>query len=115
MNKHENYKEESFKDKTVLEADFTDIKDDHCHCHNTDCDCGDDCNCYSYSKKDKKQVCNCKECSGKGLFGLIALIFGVLYLGRNLNWWSFDIDWAIFWPVVVIFCGFVILIKSIKF
>ncbi len=90
---------------------------DNCECgDDCDCGCGDDCECHSHANKDNKPgFCSCSgKCSGKGIFGLVVLAFGVLYLGKNMGWWSFDMNWSIFWPIVVIICGLTIIVKSRK-
>jgi hypothetical protein len=69
---------------------------------------------YHHYKDYSKRSCCSNENSSKLMFGLLVLVFGVLYLGRNLNWWSFDINWSVFWPVVVIFAGLMIIVKGSK-
>jgi len=118
------------KEKDMAGCDCACDCGDNCHCEDGACDCGDDCACEDdcachcgepehahkhAHKHEHKQKCLCGaegKCSGKGLFGLIILGFGVLYLGKNMGWWSFDMNWSIFWPVVLILCGFMIIIKS---
>ncbi len=109
-------------------------RDDNCDCGD-DCKCDDDCDCdcnhdynpFNFEEYDKYIRENYPKrrsskfdywlyyCSrddfGKGMFGLLVLIFGILYLGRNLKWWNFDINWAVFWPVVLILVGLVIIAK----
>lgn len=126
---NKNFKQE----EEVLEADFTEIKDEEhqCHCHDGGvCDCGDDCNC--------EDDCNCDECGddcdcgdnctchdkketkhdlsqkkslfkdisvGRLIFGLVIFSLGVFYLGRTLSWWNFDLNWTIIWPFLIIILG----------
>lgn len=96
---------------------------DNCHCGDDDCECGDECACeevfahcsshHKESKKgSKKQACCSEKCPGKAVFGLLVLAFGVLYLGKNLAWWSFNMNWSVFWPIVIIICGLMIIVKS---
>lgn len=44
---------------------------------------------------------------GKLLFGLIIVVFGLVFLARNMGWLPYDlrIDWSLFWPIVVILIG----------
>lgn len=111
-----------------------------CDCGNNSCECGcgcgDNCDCdddyqdfcdecareeafnkhslhkCEFEKKDKKHSCCSEKCPGKAVFGLLVLAFGVLYLGKNLAWWSFNMNWSVFWPIVIIICGLMIIVKS---
>lgn len=107
---------------------------DNCQCGD-DCDCGDNCQCADEHDFEDSHDCGCGEdhtethclnddmkskcfctnpgkCPGKAILGLIIVVFGVIYLGKNLAWWSFSINWAIFFPIVVISCGLLMIIRS---
>ena len=62
----------------------------------------------------KERSCRLERCPSKAIVGLIVLAFGVLYLGRNLAWWSFNMNWSVFWPIVIIVCGLLIIFNSRK-
>jgi len=98
---------------------------DDCNC-GPECDCGDDCGCVDdncsdscfcaddikIESKTKKSSCCSQKCSGARIFGLIVLLLGIAYLGKNLQWWSFEMNWSIFWPVILIFFGSVMILKK---
>ena len=92
-----------------------------CHCDD-DCacegDCGDDCNCEDYEievePKKKKKACCSDDCSGRRFFGLIIVFVGLAYLGKNMGWWQFEMNWSIFWPALLIFFGLMMIVKSGK-
>lgn len=88
---------------------------DDCGCEG-DCDCEDDpCKCHDHGAKDKnKCLCCSGKCSGKGVFGFLVLAFGVFYLGKNVGWWNIDMNWSIFWPIIIILAGLMIIVKSRK-
>lgn len=47
-----------------------------------------------------------RSSSGGGIvFGLFIIFLGLFYLGKNLGWWSFSLDWTIIWPMIIIFVG----------
>lgn len=104
------------------DCDCGDNCDCGCDCGDN-CECGDECaceegfaHCSSHHKEsnkgNKKHACCSEKCPGKAVFGLLVLAFGVLYLGKNLAWWSFNMNWSIFWPIVIILAGVMIIVKS---
>jgi hypothetical protein len=99
------------EEKVILEADFEENNDKKTNNKNCDCNCGDDCKCYQSEKKEKKKFksFHCEDCnniSGVRLFfGLSVFLLGIFYLGQTLNWWSFNLDWTMIWPVLIIFFG----------
>lgn len=53
-----------------------------------------------------KGSCCSKSSSGGGVvFGLFILFLGFFYLGKNLGWWNYQLDWTVIWPVLIIFVG----------
>ncbi len=44
---------------------------------------------------------------GKLLFGVLIIIFGLFYLGRNTGWLpvTINFDWSIFWPILIVIAG----------
>jgi len=122
---NKNFKQE----EEVLEGDFT--EESKCHCHDGGiCDCGDDCNCEDdcdcdecgddcdcgdncdcHDKKETKHDLSQKKSLfkdisvGRLIFGLVIFSLGVFYLGRTLSWWTFDLNWTIIWPFLIIILG----------
>ena len=106
------------EDKVILEADFeeNDNKKNECDCENGEtCNCGDDCQCHQHENKERKgfKSFHCESCKnvsgGRLFFGVFIFLLGIFYLGRTLNWWSFDLDWSMIWPILIIFFGLLIL------
>ena len=42
---------------------------------------------------------------GKILLGVVFLLLGLFYLGRNLGWWDFNLNWSLLWPIILITLG----------
>ncbi len=105
------------------------------YCHEEECDCDEDdyidefsCErCFPDCTPRRRELgrgelgrgmrersCRLERCPSKAIVGLIVLAFGVLYLGKNLAWWSFNMNWSVFWPIVVIVCGLLIIFNSRK-
>ncbi len=97
------------EEKVILDADFE--ENNNKKTNNKDCDCGDDCKCYQTETKNEKKAksFHCEDyhnVSGMQLFfGLAIFLLGIFFLGRTLNWWSFNLDWNIVWPALIIFLG----------
>lgn len=99
---------------------------DDCHCDEGVCDCGDhdcDCDCgceedFVIKENNDKKGFSCCATSGcflrKYFFGIIIFLLGVFYLGKNMGWWNFDLDWSLFWPIILIICGLFVITKSRK-
>lgn len=52
----------------------------------------------------------------KWFWGLILILFGVLLLGENFNWWN-NLDWSAiwqYWPVLFVFIGLSILFRPFR-
>ncbi len=49
--------------------------------------------------------CRMKISPSKVLLGLIFLLLGLFYLGKNMAWWDFSLDWSLFWPIILITLG----------
>lgn len=45
----------------------------------------------------------------KSFFGLLIILLGLFYLGRNMGWWDFYFNQAIFWPLVLMIIGLLII------
>ena len=54
-----------------------------------------------------KDSCSCRMNFplSKVLLGVIFLLLGLFYLGRNMAWWDFSLDWSLFWPIILIALG----------
>ncbi|MCK9438548.1 MAG: DUF5668 domain-containing protein [Patescibacteria group bacterium] len=63
------------------------------------------------SKEDNKNNPrrNHEKIGFKSFFGLIIILLGLFYLGRNMGWWNFYFDQAIFWPLVLMMIGLLII------
>ncbi len=50
--------------------------------------------------------CCSRSSSGGGVvFGLFILFLGLFYLGKNLGWWNYQLNWTMIWPILIIFVG----------
>lgn len=45
----------------------------------------------------------------KSFFGLLIILLGLFYLGRNMGWWNFHFNQAVFWPLVLMMVGLLII------
>lgn len=57
-----------------------------------------------------------KSCSSgcflrKNFLGILLVLLGVFYLGRNVGWWRFNLDWTIFWPVFLVSLGLIMMFR----
>lgn len=62
------------------------------------------------SNDDKKNSKKESEKIGfKSFFGLLVILLGLFYLGRNMGWWDIQFNQAVFWPLVLVFVGLLII------
>ncbi len=57
------------------------------------------------SYRFQSSCCSRSSSGGGSIFGLFILFLGLFYLGKNLNWWNYQLDWTVIWPVIIIFVG----------
>ncbi len=56
-------------------------------------------------KMEKDEACECGSCGGCSCtlgFGGLLLLFGIAWLGSNMNWWSLNLPWL---PILVMLMG----------
>lgn len=99
---------------------------DDCRCDEGVCDCGDhdcdcDCDCeedFVIKKNNDKKGFSCCATSGcflrRNFFGILIFLLGIFYLGKNMGWWNFDLDWSLFWPILLILIGLMVMFKRKK-
>ncbi|HOZ53624.1 MAG TPA: DUF5668 domain-containing protein [bacterium] len=102
---------------------------DDCHCDDDDCNCEHhdyeehncDCGCeedFIINNKDGKNGFSCCSTSGcflkRNFFGILIFLLGIFYLGKNMGWWNFDLDWSLFWPILLILIGLMVMLKRKK-
>ncbi len=70
---------------------------------------------------EAEKTCSCCGQSGtcgfgKGIFGLVLIVFGLLYLGKNLGIlpFSLNLNFLNFWPLIIIVIGFFLVNKKAK-
>ena len=87
---------------------------EYCDC-GPECDCGDD---FAINEEGDQNGFSC--CSGSGcflrrnFFGILIFLLGVFYLGKNMGWWNFSLDWSLFWPIILIILGLFFITKRKK-
>ncbi len=62
-------------------------------------------------KSDKKESHRERDekINFKSFFGLLIILLGLFYLGKNMGWWSFSLNQAVFWPLMLMMLGLLII------
>lgn len=57
------------------------------------------------SYRFQSSCCSRSSSGGGSIFGLFILFLGLFYLGKNLGWWNYQLDWNTIWPILIVLCG----------